>query len=122
MPASEYRVGFLSAEVCDQCNCLMYAWDDHLKTKQRAVIFKCVRMKMFFFALASVLLVERRFGVVELNLKAYTAGQQDAQMLRDICGWLNINSMRAEKVSRRNYSRGDHSRMTVRFCSWFCCF
>lgn len=30
--------------------------------------------------------------------KAYTAGQQEAQMLRDICGWLNINSMRAEKV------------------------
>ena len=31
--------------------------------------------------------------------KAYTAGQKGAQMLRDICGWLNINSMRAEKVS-----------------------
>lgn len=31
-------------------------------------------------------------------IKAYTAGQKDAQMLRDICGWLNINSMRAEKV------------------------
>lgn len=34
------------------------------------------------------------------HVKAYTAGQKDAQMLRDICGWLNINSMRAEKVSR----------------------
>lgn len=35
-------------------------------------------------------------------MKGYTAGQKDAQMLRDICGWLNINSMRAEKVSRQS--------------------
>lgn len=30
--------------------------------------------------------------------KGYTQDQKDAQMLRDICGWLNVNAMRAEKV------------------------
>lgn len=30
--------------------------------------------------------------------KGYKEGVKAVQMLRDICAWLNINSMRAEKV------------------------
>ena len=37
--------------------------------------------------------------------QTYTEGQKSAQMLRDICGWLTINSMRAEKVWQRFFSR-----------------
>lgn len=38
--------------------------------------------------------------------KGYPDGQKSAQMLRDICGWLNINSMKAEKV---RYHGSDHA-------------